>query len=551
MDARVTLNEQELKAFKYVHELIDQQGDGMLALDLSDPLQAAHLHGLARRSGMTPERYPALFDLISRPPEQPAFDFTALVAAAQDNDDAFTDGQMVEYISQTTAGKATGRAIFTRKKPVASATVWMSVYTMLDHNVVASGMAHSYLQQTTIVETNDSTAQPYPETNDLAASVFWAISYMDGTSETSGMNNPWAFNADGDPNVLAPIQVPGREKGDLTAIVIGLSRGFNNPSNNTDIDYWFWQGQWDNLTLLVPLKGTMKFTDNIAPLNPANPMLEFGLTLKEGGTSDKMDTSPYLPFFKIDPQDPTKLNFELLPNPTDAGNAINFGNSTWVSDTRTFFTARITVALDTLGIGWSSIVSSEKPDIDLTDGVAFIKPIVYVWHCLVAGTWIAMADGSTQYVENLQVGDVVLSGGISRQVLATLAQPHYGTVYNITIENGASLTCSGTHPIMAGTGLMQASNLVVGQQIYTLSGLQSVTSITTQQQTGQGLFNIWLDPDPPGPTIITANGFEVGDYQMQVALLDQEASDPVRVRAKLPASLLQDYESHLADTARA
>jgi hypothetical protein len=548
MAANDTSNQQELTAFKHVLGLMDRHGNDVMPHDLSDPLQVAYLQGLARRSGMTPERYPALFDLISRPPEQPAFDLMAHQAAAQDNGDAFISNQDVNYIGHDANGLVASRALFTRTNPIDRATVWLNVFNTDDNTVYASGTGYAHLQQTLYVETDPSTAQPYPADANLAAVMSWAVEYVDGTSETSSGASPWAYNTDGDPVVSAPIQNPNRQTGDLSSIVIGLSRGFNSPANNTDIDYWFWQNQWENLTMLVPLVGSMKFLYPIASKSVNNPTLEFGLTLKAGGMS-KINTLPYLGGFSIDGQDPTKLNFSLQATPTDAGNAINFGPCTWRPDTKAYFVARVHVMLAQGKVGWSSILSSDQADADPADGVAYIKPIMYVWHCLVAGTMILMADGTTRAVETLNVGDVVSSGGTPRAVLATLAQPHFGPVYNLIFSDGSNLICSGTHPIMTPGGAVQAANLLVGQQVNTNGNPVSLTSTNIQQQDGDGLFNLWLDPGPAGPSVMIANGIEVGDYLMQVALIDEEANDPVRVRAKLPARLHQDYESYLADTA--
>jgi hypothetical protein len=91
--------------------------------------------------------------------------------------------------------------------------------------------------------------------------------------------------------------------------------------------------------------------------------------------------------------------------------------------------------------------------------------------------------------------------------------------------------------------------LTVGQLVATPVGPVDVLSVTTQQQAGEGLYNLWLDPGPAGSTFMLANGIVVGDYQMQVALLNQTRTDPELVRASLPAHLHRDFDSYLEDLA--
>src|SRR5206468_1551828 len=132
--------------------------------------------------------------------------------------------------------------------------------------------------------------------------------------------------AESDPVVSAPAVNPNRHKGNLDNIMVGLARGFNSPANNTDVDYWFWQQQVENNTLLVPFVGSMTFTKPIAPLGSANPQLMFYLARTEGGMKEMSaaDTQPYMSGFAIDRNNPNQINFSLQATATDAGNAINF-----------------------------------------------------------------------------------------------------------------------------------------------------------------------------------------------------------------------------------
>ncbi|SMH45797.1 Hint domain-containing protein [Azospirillum agricola] len=526
-----------------------------------DPVHTAFLKDNAERSGMTAARYPGLFKAIETGGASPFSQSAGAVVTsnAAGNTGAFTDGQYVEFISSSRSNSVvTARAVLTRTRPVAQATVWLNVVNE-NGNVktsLASGVLVSFATQTIIVETNPATALPPLPAGTLSGIISFAITYQDGTTEASSTLTPWAYQASRDPVVVDPVIRSDRKSGDLNDIVIGLARGYDNNTgsrNKTDIDYWFWQNQHQDTHLLVPLTGSMKFDYKLAPLNSTNPILEFYLARSEGGTSElkAADTLPYLPHFEIDPTDSEgrTLKFALRATATTAGNAINFGLSPWVADTRTFFTARVTVLFDDLthGVGWSSVVSSLSPDTDPSDGVAFIKPIVYVWHCLVAGTQITLADGTTKAVEDFTSGDVVVSGGGTRPVQATLAQPHSGPITVLEFADGATLAGSATHPVMTPAGTVQAGALAAGDTVLTRHGTTTVTAIRQENQTNGGLFNLWLDPEGEGPTTMIANGIVVGDYQIQVQLLRDSAQDDRAVRAKLPESLHADFDSWVAD----
>ncbi|MBK3802469.1 hypothetical protein GAY33_25205 [Azospirillum brasilense] len=515
-----------------------------------DPAHTAFLQDNAERSGLTPARYPGLFKAIRSG------------GAATDRateSSGVTDGQYVEFISSSQSNKAvTARAVLSRIRPVAQAIVWLNVVNEngSTKTSLASGVAVSFATQTIFVETNPETALPPLPTGTMTGIISFAITYQDGTVEVSSTAAPWASQASRDPIVVDPAIRSDRKTGDLNDIVIGLARGYNNGTGKTDVDYWYWQDIYYLGTnpLLVPLSGSMKFDYKLAPLDSYPPFLEFYLAHKEGGISELNggDASRYLPHFRIDDADPEgrTLKFLLRPPYNDAGDAIEFPSKNWTADTQSFFSARVTVIFEDHerhGSGWSSIVSSLKPDTDPKDGVAFIKPIVFVWHCLVAGTQITLADGTTKAVEDFTSEDVVVSGDGTRPVQATLAQPHSGPITVLEFADGATLAGSATHPVVTPAGTVHAGALAVGDTVLTRHGTTTVTATRQEIQTGGGLFNLWLVPEGDGPTTMIANGIVVGDYQIQVQLLRDAAQDDRAVRAKLPESLHVDFDSWVAD----
>ncbi|MCG5244033.1 Hint domain-containing protein [Azospirillum doebereinerae] len=546
---QVSLNQSQNDHLAQVLDALKTDG----APPAGDPLHTAFLQDNAERSGLTPARYPGLFKAIGS---------GGAATSRATESSGVTDGQYVEFISSLQSNRAvTARAVLSRIRPVAQAIVWLNVVNENGgtRTSLASGVAVSFATQTIFVETNPKTALPALPTGTMTGIISFAITYQDGTVEVSSTAAPWASQASRDPIVTDPAIRSDRKTGDLNDIVIGLARGYDNNQgtrNKTDIDYWYWQNMHDLGTnpLLLPLSGSMKFDYKLAPLDSYPPFLEFYLAHKEGGISELTggDNSRYLPHFRIDDADPEgrTLTFLLRASYNDAGNAIEFPSKNWAADTQAFFSARVTVTFEDYerhGSGWSSIVSSRSPDTDPKDGVAFIKPIVYVWHCLVAGTQITLADGTTKAVEDFTSEDVVVSGDGTRPVQATLAQPHSGPITVLEFADGATLAGSATHPVVTPAGTVQAGALAVGDTVLTRDGTTTVTATRQETQTNGGLFNLWLVPEGAGPTTMIANGIVVGDYQIQVQLLRDAAQDDRAVRAKLPESLHVDFDSWVAD----
>ncbi|SCL44883.1 intein N-terminal splicing region [Micromonospora citrea] len=506
--------------------------------DPTDPDHVVYLTGLIESTGRTSERYPGLFASI----ESRHTAMTVRGAADQPGD--FTDGEIVDYVAPLTGSlKTSAHALLTRTAPVARIWCHLNVVNASDTTILARGDNEVFGRQTIEVQTDDDEAVSWPAGGDIRAVLTWCVDYQDGSTVTGYTGDRWAFQTSGDPTVSAPAIRGGRHTGDLTNIVIGLSRG----QGGADVDYWFWQNDPGNNTLVVPFAGSMYFTKKIANLGRGNPRLSFYLARAEGGMNElsAAKTARYLAGFSINPNDPKRLDFSLLPTEKDSGLAILFGTSPWVSDTRTFFTAKVTVDLFDGTVAWSSVLSSTNPDKNPTDGVTYIKPIKYVWHCLAAGTQVTLADGRTLAIEDFDTDRVVRCGDGSEQpVQATLAQPHWGPVTVVTTTGGRSLTCSLTHPVATPTGLVQASELTSGSVVRTVDGQDTVAQVGSAEHSGELLFNLWLGC-PAERSTFFANGFLVGDYQTQARMVQEP--DPAALRGRLPERLRVDYDSHLAD----
>ncbi len=530
-------------------------------LESGDPAHSHHPHHrnflkhTANHGGLTPNRYPALYAAIDAEPANSAMS----LATEPPSVSGFCDREDIVFVAtQRDTHKLAARVMLTRLQPVAMMmlNVFVAQKTAEGGTVVlAHGQTTEVCSQTVTVNTDPSTALTVAPGTKVTVLMSWVINYQNGETKTGSCSVTRTVKASTDPIITAPVQRPDRTTGDLNNIVIGLARGLSQLGRNQDVDYWFWQNEVTDSRLLVPLSGSIRLKKRVAEVGINNPILDFSLTLSEGGSSGiiENDAQQYCQYFQRDLTDESgrTVLFTMVAPAQGVGTAIDFGQSPWASDTRCFFTARLTFAYDDLsGTEDVTITSSVEGDDDPVDGVAHIKPLVYVWHCLAAGTQILLADGTTKAVELIDNRDTVVSGGGNRNVLATLAQPHHGPVTVLSFANGASLTVSGTHPLITPAGAVQASSLKVGDQVLVAGGDHTtVQAIKEERFAGQVLYNLWLDPQLEGETSMVANGLVVGDHLTQGRLLREAATDPVKVRARLPASLHMDYTSWLEDRA--
>lgn len=552
------------KALDSVLALHDR-GDGKHA-DHAD--HRAFLKHTAEHTGLTETRYPSLHAAIAKPAPlgarlvaQPSLK-AAASAKATTQKVSTTNFKSAETIVFVAANRETNklmaRVLLTRTAPVALMKVTLFV-AMKQHGttvVLGHGQVVQFVGQTAQVDIDPSTALAVAPGTKVTVLTSWVINYTDGTTETNSHSAARTVKASTDPIITAPIQRPDRTSGDLTNIVIGLARGYSVIGKNADVDYWFWQHEPSDFDMLVPFAGSIKLKHKPADIGINNPTIDLSLTLSEGGTAaiEQQDAAQYAKYFVADPTDKSgrTIRFEMLATADSQGSAINFGKCPWASETRCFFTAKLTFLLDDLTIVPEevTVTSSALPDQNPLDGIAHIKPLQYVWHCLAKGTLITLADGSTKAIEHITNSDTILSGDSPRPVLATLAQPHHGAVTVLTFANGATLTVSATHAMSTPGGAVQAASLKVGDRVHTRGrDITTVTAIHEQPHGGNVLYNLWLDPALPGATTMIANGIEVGDHLMQGALLHEHRTDPAKVRARLPASMHTDYASWLEDQA--
>lgn len=111
-------------------------------------------------------------------------------------------------------------------------------------------------------------------------------------------------------------------------------------------------------------------------------------------------------------------------------------------------------------ISVQSLLNRDRPKVGL----------VIVDECFVAGTMIAMADGTSKAIEEIRLGDRVLNAMGEGQVTARSATPASET-YRIEFEDGRHVECTGNHPFFTENGWVEARALVNGSRIVGVEGM--------------------------------------------------------------------------------
>ena len=360
-------------------------------------------------------------------------------------------------------------------------------------------------------------------------------------------------NGQFDPVVNEPVQ-----KADHTSnpnIKIALSRGENaNKGNNKDVDYWFYRGQWDNTTVTVPFVGSVKFANPIQTPLSDNLQLEMVVALNNGGACvvpanlDKVKEA-----FSIG-ADGRTLNWNLPANgatPGSDGNPIVYSAAPWNSDTVTYFFANIGVrTANNLDYDWAFVQSTDMADEMTEDGIRYIKPLVFLWHCLAEGTMITLADGALLPIEEVTNEYRVRANnnGQDLRVVATTQAPAIpGETLFLKVASGEELILSKDHVVITVDGPLKAVELERGMVLITERGNVELEFISEFDYQGT-MYNLELEVQPGAETTMFANFVQVGDYHMEMNYKRNATSNPEYVKKHVISEEYHtDYMSSLED----
>jgi hypothetical protein len=174
--------------------------------------------------------------------------------------------------------------------------------------------------------------------------------------------------------------------------------------------------------------------------------------------------------------------------------------------------------------------------------------------CLAEGTHVTKADGSQVPVEQVKVGDQLLANGHGQALTVTTVSRGGERKPLVKLKDalGGEVMVTQTHPMVTATrGVVQAGELKAGDSLLTRAGAAKLVGVERVPFSGD-VFNFALGtPEElavatPGTNTMYANGYLVGDSQMQLTLEKQRSSDSREVLARLNGAWHEDFRLHQA-----
>ncbi|HYO68661.1 MAG TPA: Hint domain-containing homing endonuclease [Archangium sp.] len=177
-----------------------------------------------------------------------------------------------------------------------------------------------------------------------------------------------------------------------------------------------------------------------------------------------------------------------------------------------------------------------------------ISPIQFRNSCFGEGTQVTLADGSTQNIEKVKVGDQVVANdkGLVLTVTTLSRGVESSPMVRIKDDQGHEALVTQTHPVMtANRGAVIAQELRVNDQLVTTKGTSTLTTVTREMYKGT-VYNLALGTSEELQKaglengMLFAGGFQMGDYRMQNAM-DAKRAKPAITQASIPQKWAVDY----------
>jgi hypothetical protein len=178
--------------------------------------------------------------------------------------------------------------------------------------------------------------------------------------------------------------------------------------------------------------------------------------------------------------------------------------------------------------------------------------------CLAEGTRVTKADGKTVPVEQVKLGDKLLTNGkgVALTVTSVSRGGEHKPLVKLRDEQGGEVMVTETHPMVtAKRGVVQAAELKVGEALLTRTGTATLVGVERVPFSGQ-VFNFALGtPEElasvgPEARTLYANGYLVGDSHMQATLKKRRTLDARELLTRLDGAWHEDFRLHQARHAR-
>lgn len=196
-----------------------------------------------------------------------------------------------------------------------------------------------------------------------------------------------------------------------------------------------------------------------------------------------------------------------------------------------------------------TVATSDQLANESTEYKELFPPLTFRWSCLAEGTQVRMANGETKQIENINYGEKVRANGMDLTVVDLSIGEESKPMIRIIDDKQNSLLLTRTHPIMTkDQGMLWASELSVGDQVFTEKGLSTLVVVSQEIFAGK-VYNLKLGNQTEQKTMklnsnmVFADGFLVGDLAMQSDFTFREKK--INILEQLPKEWHIDYLNSL------
>lgn len=519
-------------------------------MDLSNPAHERAYYALLRLNGMTPERRPNLYRTLAK--------------VKQTHVGLRADGAPLPALSlQSSAFAGTDAP----RNDYAVLNIGTSDWKKIDSTAFSTMFNGSHYSNTMVTVTDSSgdviksnAAEEWDGGRDMA------VDSGEGENKTGGLIDAvgiyYGEDKSGAPYgpVYAAISggyFPKQVNNDRptitttnTNIVVCLNRANADPTAPTACDYGPTDPGRMPPDIKFPFKGSVQYHDpiDIDPATGKPPKGLYSVTLSltgrsTGGNCKMVDIAEK---FMNDPNTKIKgdtITWDLEP--------ANFSTVCWQNNE--FYTLTLALMLGVKSVPvWATITNA--PNAKPTISTLITKQLQLQYGCMLEGTPILMADGSTKPVEKVDKGDR-LRGRDGTDVIVEWRTTGWDThSVELTDKAGGRVELTPLHPVATQRGMVQARDLKKGDVVYGPRGRTTLATVTPRE--APKAFNVFnLGVVSGTGTAITqrddaaffAGALLVGDAAVQGELAARQAlgsgRSPAQLRARVPNAWRADFDN--------
>lgn len=404
--------------------------------------------------------------------------------------------------------------------------------------VVNEYIEHSYQLESYIHELLSQEALPNNLTYRGEATFTYFISQGNETTSTSvTVRSDFLILADGsssiksttvqDPKYKTPPVPPSTRP-----IVVVYDREWYFPQEQWDYSYnglvhGPGTGQWADVHL--DFRGSTTADDNHTFL-PFDKNKKFLLQLIfDTGAAEYQNTRNFATYFTLS-NDKKTMSWNFDPDWKSQLDLSRFAAKT----VNLKFYCNMTLPVQYIGTTYmhdASIIIESSDQPSLSPSHLHIPFIIIKWGCLAKGTKITMANGQEKNVEDLRIGESVLSSEGKPLVLRNIVSGTEKTMIYIETFSGHNVKVTQTHPVFTTRGIIDAGDVTPADSIYAIGGAAEKVRYCCPMDYNDTVYSLYFD----GQNGIICNRLILGDFNMQNS--DRRPAEAPQVSAG-PASPL-------------